>query len=106
MDIDFLPSPQVIIFVLVAVLFVLALLALQNRADFTIRVRKGTVECRGRVPLAQTRGLSEFLLHDLGVHDAVTICGRWQGRRLRVWFRGNLTKGQQQRVRNYLLTRL
>jgi hypothetical protein len=106
MDLDFLLQPQILFFVLVAGLFVLALVALQTRADFTIRVRKGNVECRGRVPLAQVRGLSEFLLDDLAVRDAVTICGRWQGGQLRVWFHGNLTKGQQQRVRNFLLTRL
>jgi hypothetical protein len=35
----------------------------------------------------------------------VRISGRWQGGRLVLWCRG-LDKGQQQRVRNFLLTRL
>jgi hypothetical protein len=106
MDLDSLLQPQTVLCVIVAGLFVVVLIAIYNRADFVIRVRQGTVECRGKVPLAQTRGLSEFLLDDLALQDAVTIRGRWQGGRLRVWFQGNLTRGQQQRVRNYLLTRL
>jgi hypothetical protein len=106
MDPDLLPDTHVLLFAVVAVLFVLALLWVRNHSDFVIRVRRGEVRCRGRVPLAQTRGLREFLLDDLAVRDGVTIRGRWQGGRLRVWCSGNLTRGQQQRVRNFLLTRL
>jgi hypothetical protein len=106
MNFDFLPDPSVILAVVVAALLVLGFIWLERRNDFVIRVRRGTVVCRGRVPQSQTRGLSEFLLDDLAVRDAVTIRGRWQKGRLRVWFHGNLTKGQQQRVRNFLLTRL
>ena len=98
MNLDFLPDSSVMLALVVVTLFVLTLVWLERRSDFVIRVRRGTVECRGRVPLAQTRGLSEFLLDDLAVRDAVTIRGRWQ--------KGRLTKGQQQRVRNFLLTRL
>src|SRR5690242_13362899 len=101
---DGLPIPALIGFVVVA-LAVLAW-AFWPRSDFVIRVRKGAVDCRGKVPRAQAGGLSEFLLADLGLHDAVTIYGRWDGGRLRVWSSGRLTSGQLQRVRNYLLTRL
>jgi hypothetical protein len=34
------------------------------------------------------------------------VRGAWSGRRLRVWFRGRLGKGEQQRIRNYLSLRL
>ncbi len=99
-------EPNVILFALVAVLFVLALLWVQGRSDFVIRVRRGNVECRGRLPGSQAGGIREFLLEDLAVRDGVTIRGRWQGGRLRVWCQGRLTRGQEQRVRNFLLTRL
>jgi hypothetical protein len=106
MDLDYFTDPPVILLATVAVLCALVVLWLYQRSDFVIRVRRGNVECRGRVPLAQARGLTEFLLDDLAVRDGLTIRGRWHGGRLRVWFQGNLTKGQQQRVRNFLLTRL
>jgi hypothetical protein len=101
---DGLPLPALIGLAVVA-LAVLAV-ALWPRSDFVIRVRRGAVDCRGKVPRSQTRGLTEFLLADLGLHDAVTIYGRWQGGRLRVWSNGRLNAGQLQRVRNFLLTRL
>ena len=104
MDDNGLPLPALIGFVVVAV--AVLFLAFWPRSDFVIRVRKGAVDCRGKVPRSQTRGLSEFLLADLGLRDAVTIYGRWEGGRLRVWSNGRLDQGQLQRVRNFLLTRL
>ena len=104
MDDNGLPIPALIGLAVVA-LVVLAV-AFWPRSDFVIRVRRGTVDCCGKVPRSQTRGLSEFLLADLGLHDAVTIYGRWEGGRLRVWSSGRLNPGQLQRVRNFLLTRL
>ena len=101
---DALPTPALIAFAVVA-LTVLAW-AFWPRSDFAIRVRKGLVDCRGKVPRSQAGGLSEFLLTDLGLHDAVTIYGRWERGRLRVWGSGRLSPGQLQRVRNFLLTRL
>jgi hypothetical protein len=101
---DGLPLPALIGFVVVA-LVVLAV-AFWPRSDFVIRVRKGEVDWRGKLPQSQAGGLSEFLLADLGLHDGVTIYGRREGGRLRVWSSGRLSPGQLQRVRNYLLTRL
>jgi hypothetical protein len=75
------------------------------RSDFVIRVRQGRVECRGRIPAARQPELTEFLLRDLNLDGPVRIAGRWQAGRLVLSCRG-LDKGQQQRVRNFLLTRL
>ena len=101
---DELPAPALVAFAVVA-LVVLAW-AFWPRSDFVVRVRKGAVDCQGKLPRAQAGGLSEFLLMDLGLRDAVTIYGRWERGRLRVWHSGRLSPGQLQRVRNYLLTRL
>jgi hypothetical protein len=106
MDISLLTQSAVPLAVALSLVAVLALALFYQRSDFVIRVRRGSVECRGRVPLSQTRGLSEFLLEDLAVRDRVTIRGRWQNGRLRVSVHGALTEGQRQRVRNFLLTRL
>jgi hypothetical protein len=46
--------------------------------------------------------LTPFLLHDLGITDSVRILGTVRGRQMRVWFRGRISAGQQQRIRNFL----
>ncbi len=81
--------------IIVAVLFL-------RRSDFVIRLRQGRIACKGKLPLSQI-ALEELLIKDLGLHDAVTISGARRGGRLQLWFRGDLTKGEQQRIRNYLL---
>src|SRR5262249_38602126 len=96
-----LPAVPDLLPVAAVALAVLAGVFVWQRCDFVIRVRGGRVECRGRVPLALTRGIQEFLLQDLGLRQPVTIRGRWQGKRLRVWCSGGLTRGQEQRVRNF-----
>jgi hypothetical protein len=76
-----------------------------RRADFVIRVRDGRVSFRGKFPAALQGAASEFLLTDLGVTDRVRILGNWpagRGGRLVLWFRGRLSDGQKQRVRNFL----
>ncbi|HJT76071.1 MAG TPA: hypothetical protein VJ739_02625 [Gemmataceae bacterium] len=87
-------------------LVVLAVVLLARRADFTIRVRRGRVWWRGKFPRGLRPDLEEFLLRDLALRGSVTICGRRQRGRLETWFRGGLTPGQKQRIRNFLLTRL
>jgi hypothetical protein len=77
-----------------------------TRPDFVIRVRHGQVRWQGKVPQAVREGLAEFLLQDLSLRGHVTICGRWRRDRVETWFRGGLTPGQRQRIRNYLQTRL
>ncbi len=83
-----------------------AVFFLATRPDFVIRVRRGQVRWRGKVPRGARAGLEEFLLQDLDLRGSVTICGRWRRGRLETRFRGGLTPGQRQRIRNYLQTRL
>jgi hypothetical protein len=73
------------------------------RADFVIRLRQGRFSCEGAVALARQRELAAFLLDELNLTGNVTILGKRVGGRLVLWFRGGLTAGQQQRIRNYLL---
>jgi hypothetical protein len=73
-----------------------------RRADFVIHVRGGQVRCRGKVALAVRQRLAHFLLDDLGVKGSVRILGAYQGKRVQVWFRGPLSPGEQQRIRNFL----
>jgi hypothetical protein len=74
------------------------------RPDFVIRVRDGRCHCRGKLALVVQRAFAQFLLHDLKPGGPVTISGKYHQRRLRLRFRGNLTPGQKQRIRNFLLT--
>jgi hypothetical protein len=105
MDPSWLPGPPDLLRYAVVALLAAAVIWYWRRSDFVIRVRRGQVECRGRVPSARQPELTEFLLRDLGLAGPVRIAGRWQGGRLVLWCRG-LDKGQQQRVRNFLLTRV
>ena len=84
----------------------LVVLYLLQRKDFVVRVRAGRFECWGRMALVEQKALAQFLLHDLAVTGEVQVSGKWTGGRLRLWFRGPLTPGQQQRIRNFLLTHL
>jgi len=92
------------LFLLAACAAVLVLIyhALFGRPDFIIDVRRGQVRCKGRVSLALQRRLAHFLLEDLGIRDSVRILGAQRGKRMRVWFRGQISPGEQQRVRNFL----
>jgi hypothetical protein len=89
-----------------ALLIGLAIVFFWRRSDFVIRVRRKQVTFRGKLPLRSHQGIAEFLLKDLDVQGPVTILGRRDRGRMKVWFRGRLTQGQQQRVRNFLLTHL
>jgi hypothetical protein len=81
-----------------------ALVYVWLRKDFVIRVRDGRCVCTGRLPQALHGRIAEFLLHDLPVRGPVTIGGTRRGDRLRLSFRGPLTAGEQQRIRNFLLS--
>src|SRR5690348_14814244 len=84
----------------------LYLFFLQRRYDFAVRVRNRRIEYRGRFPRAQQQALAEFLLKDLSVHDSLAIMGAHQGKRLVLWFRGSLSEGEKQRIRNFLVSRI
>jgi hypothetical protein len=91
----------------VGALFLLALyyIFIHRRADFVISVRGGSVQYRGALSLAVQQALTPFLLHDFGVQGPVRIMGARRGGRLTLGWRGRLTPGQLQRLRNFLLTR-
>jgi hypothetical protein len=84
----------------------LYLFFLHRSYDFAVRVRNRRIEYRGRFPRAQQQALAEFLLKDLSVHDSLAIMGAHQGKRLVLWFRGSLTEGDKQRIRNFLVSRM
>jgi hypothetical protein len=73
-----------------------------RHAEFVIEVRNGTVRSRGRIAQVVVQRLTPFLLHDLGITDSLRILGTVRGRQMRVWFRGRISAGQQQRIRNFL----
>jgi hypothetical protein len=88
-----------------AALFVaaLALAYAAQRADFVIRVRNGSCHYKGNLPLVKQKAVTQFLLDDLRPRGPVTVRGRHRDGRLRLWFRGDLTPGEKQRIRNFLL---
>jgi hypothetical protein len=73
-----------------------------RHADFVIHIRRGQVQCQGKMPLAMQQRLTHFLLEDLAIKDSVRILGAQRGNRLQVWFRGRISPGEQQRIRNFL----
>jgi hypothetical protein len=79
---------------------------LHRRYDFAIRVRNRRVEYEGQIPRAHQQALAEFLLKDLSVPDSLAIMGAHHGNRLVLWFRGRLSEGQRQRIRNFLVNRV
>lgn len=79
---------------------------LHRRYDFAIRVRNRRIEYEGHFPRAQQQALAEFLLKDLSVPDSLAIMGAHHGNRLVLWFRGRLSEGQRQRIRNFLVNRV
>jgi len=73
-----------------------------RRKDFVVRFHRGRFTCRGK--LAQQHALAQFLRDDLDVTGPIEISGRRRNGRLLLWFGGDLTRGQEQRIRNFLLT--
>jgi hypothetical protein len=80
---------------------VMAAALLWPRSDFVIRFRDGQVTCQGKLPLAQHAAIAHFILHDLNRQRPLTIRGTWSGRRLQLRFRGSISAGDQQCVRNF-----
>jgi hypothetical protein len=57
---------------------------------------------RDKLVQAQQQALMQLLQEDLHLRGPVTIRGRRFKQRTRLWFRGPLTPGEQQRIRNFL----
>src|SRR5262249_55595815 len=85
-----------------AIAFIIYKIIVYKQTDFEIRLRNGSVAFRGRFPAGHQAALTQLLLDDLALDGPVTIRGAWNGRRLRLWFRGGISDGQKQRIRNFL----
>lgn len=77
-----------------------------RRSDFCIEVKAGKVAFRGKFPIAFRPACSEFLLRDLVIHGPARIYAIRQKDRWRLWFRGGIGSGEQQRIRNFIVARL
>jgi hypothetical protein len=94
------PTPTTVALVVAG----LALAYVWLKPDFIIRVRQGHCRCQGKLAVVAQRALAQFLLDDLRPSGPLLITGKYRQRRLRLFFLGNLTPGQKQRIRNFLLT--
>jgi hypothetical protein len=86
----------------IAIVYGAYVLLFGRRADFEIRLRGGRVECKGKIAQYAQRLLADFLLNDLALKNSIRIMGARNGPRLHLWFRGRLTTGEKQRIRNFL----
>lgn len=74
-----------------------------RRSDFVVRAAPpDRFTCKGLLPKARQQELAQLLLCDLQLRGPVTIRGRRFKQRTRLRFRGPLTPGEQQRIRNFL----
>lgn len=96
---------QVVLFVAVAAL-VVGLLTHLIRQGYNIRitVRDGRVDVAGALA-ARRAALQAFFTEWLPAVQRAKLYGHWDGRRLSLFGRG-LTRGDLQRLRNYLTTEL
>src|SRR5262245_41010996 len=72
--------------------------------NLQIRVKEGQVDVGGRALTGRRGQVSDFIQHHLPEVRQARIEGYWDGRRLQLRFKGDLSPGEQQRIRNFLLT--
>src|SRR5438552_7321712 len=75
---------------------------LRRKSDFVIRVRGDRVEFKGKFPVAQQPEMIHFLASDAAVRGPCRIYGAWKKGRPAIWFQGQLSNGEKQRIRNFL----
>jgi membrane protein implicated in regulation of membrane protease activity len=98
---------QVLLQIAVAVFLILLVLHfLRPRWNLRIVVRDGAVDVQGRALTGRRGVVSDFFQKDMPEIRRARVDGYWDGRRLRLRCHGGLSPGQQQRVRNFLLTTL
>ena len=98
--------PELVVLV-AAVALIAGLVTHLIGASFNIRitVRGGRVNVRGTALAARRAALASFFAEWLPAVRTAWLFGRWDGRRLKL--RGwGLSRGELQRLRNYLLTEL
>jgi hypothetical protein len=72
------------------------------KPDFTFRVNHGKAQSTGKLPVNLRQVLEEFLTQELDDNRTFKVHGTWRKKRLQLDFRGDLTKGERQRIRNLL----
>lgn len=87
-------------------LAIFAYLRRNNRADISIVVDGADVRFSGAVPQAKQAVIAQFLIEDMELTQRVTIRGRRVPQGWRFAVNGPLPQGDQQRIRNFLLTTL
>ena len=89
------------------VIAAVAAIILWPRSDFVIRTGRAGVQVRGRLPQSKAPDVLQFFERELTAAGPLTVSGsRSRNGRLRLRFRGQLTPGDRQRIRNFLQTTL
>jgi hypothetical protein len=95
---------EVVSILFVAALVALAIFCLRRRWNVRIVVRNGQAQVDGSAVGGRRAEIVEFVRLELPEVRNARVEGHWDGRYLRTHFRGDLSLGQQQRLRNFLLT--
>lgn len=89
------------------VIGLVAAVLLWPRSDFVIRARPDEVQLKGKLPQSKAAELICFFEQEVAQFGPVTVSGtRAREGRLRLRIRGRPVPGDQQRIRNFLLTEL
>ena len=79
---------------------------LRRPCNFRILVREGKVEASGLAISAKASLINDFFQKDLPEVRRARIRGYWDGKRLRLYFGGELDQAHRQRIRNFLMMTL
>jgi len=97
---------QVLSFLVIAFVVLLAWHFLRPPCNFRIVVRDARIDVRGRAVTGKAGQILNFFRQDLPGVQQVRVEGYWDGRHLRLRFRGGLSRAHQQRIRNFLVVTL
>jgi hypothetical protein len=89
-----------------AAIAVFAYAMLRPPCNFYIDVGNGQVDVGGKALAGRHGDVSEFFERDLPGVARLRVRGYWNGRQLRLSYRGNLLPAHRQRIRNFLLMTL
>src|SRR5262245_23116305 len=94
------------LFTLAAIALVVALARhfLLGSYNLWIVVKRGRVHVSGRATTGRRGQIADFFQQNLPEVRQARVVGYWDGRRLQLRFGGDLSPGEQQRIRNFLLT--
>src|SRR4051812_31359543 len=74
--------------------------------NLRVVVRDGAVDVQGSALAGKRSQVADFFRKDLPDVRRACVEGNWDGRYLRLRFRGELSPSQRQRIRNFLLVTL